>query len=168
MSELKLNLKEIIEIAVQIEVAGAAFYKRLKELSQNAELKRLYKNLEIAERIHIKDFEAVLKSASMKRPGAGYSTTAQDLLYLRAFAAKRIFSDTQDATSRAETLTDPLQGVDMALEFELNSIAFFREMADVIEDPEDRASVQELEHQEKEHASMLYRVRQKMEKGKTP
>ena len=39
MSEIKLNLKEIIEIAIQIEISGAAFYKRLKELTDVKELK---------------------------------------------------------------------------------------------------------------------------------
>lgn len=168
MPETKLNLKEIIEMAVQIEVTGAAFYKRLKELSENTELRKLYRRLEMDEQAHIKDFEAILRSADSRRPGIHYSTTDQDLLYLRAFAARRIFSDTQDAISKAESLTDPARGVEMAIDFELDTIAFFREMADVIEDPEDRTSVQELERQEKEHATQLYRVRQEMGNGNSP
>jgi hypothetical protein len=35
-------------------------------------------------------------------------------------------------------------------------------MADMIEDPADRASITQLEKQEKEHAAHLYRVRERI------
>ncbi len=162
MSELTLNLKEIIEIAIQIEISGAAFYKRLTELTDVKELKELYSNLEKAEYVHIKDFENVLKSALGRHPGRDYPTTEQDLLYLRAFASRRIFKDPAEAVSRAEQLNDPLEGIEMAIDFELNSVSFYREMAEVIQDPEDKESVQELERQEKEHAAQLLEIRQRM------
>lgn len=162
MSELKLNLKEIIEIAIQIEVTGAAFYKRLKELTDVRELEELYSELEKAEYGHIRDFKNVLDSAMGRHPGRDYPTTEQDLLYLRAFASRRIFKDTAEAVSKAEQLTDPLEGIEMAVDFELNSVSFYREMAEVIEDPEDRESVRELERQEKEHAAQLLKIRQKL------
>jgi rubrerythrin len=50
----------------------------------------------------------------------------------------------------------------MAIDFELNSVSFYREIAEVIQDPEDKGSVQELERQEKEHAAQLLEIRQKM------
>jgi len=162
MSELKLNLKEIIEIAIQIEISGAAFYKRLTELTDIKELKELYSDLEKAEYEHITDFENVLKSALERHPGRDYPTTEQDLLYLRAFASRRIFKDPAEAVSKAEQLNDPLEGIEMAIDFELNSVSFYREMAEVIQDPEDKESVQELERQEKEHADQLLEIQQKM------
>ena len=162
MSEIKLNLKEIIEIAIQIEISGAAFYKRLKELTEVKELKELYSDLEKAEYVHIKDFENILESALRKHPDREYPTTEQGLLYLRAFASRRIFKDPAEATFRAEQLNDPLEGIEMAIDFELNSVSFYREMAEVIQDPEDKGSVQELERQEREHAAQLLEIQQKM------
>jgi len=162
MVDKKLNLREIIEMAIQIETAGAAFYKRLSELAESDETRDLFSDLEKAEYTHIEDFEAVLKNA-LSRPGHHENaTTETDLLYLRAFASRRIFTSPEDAVSKAENLDDILEAIDMALDFEIKSVGFYREMAGMIENPEDSASVTELENQEKEHAAYLYRVRERI------
>lgn len=162
MVDKKLNLKEIIEMAIQIETAGAAFYKRLNELAETDETRELFSNLEKAEYKHIEDFQTILKEA-LSRPGQHeYATTEVDLLYLRAFASRRIFTSTEDAVNKAENLDDIIEAIDMALDFELKSVGFYKEMADMIEDPDDRASVTELEKQEKEHAAYLYRMRERI------
>jgi len=162
MVDKKLNLKEIIEMAIQIETAGAAFYKRLNELAETDETRELFSNLEKAEYKHIEDFQTILKDA-LSRPGQHeYATTEVDLLYLRAFASRRIFTSTEDAVNKAENLDDIIEAIDMALDFELKSVGFYKEMADIIEDPDDRASVKELEKQEKEHAAFLYRMRERI------
>jgi rubrerythrin len=55
-----------------------------------------------------------------------------------------------------------MEGIDLALEFEFRSVAFFQEMARLIEDPEDKASVEELERQERVHVSNLMEYREKL------
>ncbi len=163
MAERKLNLKEIIEMAIQIETAGAAFYRRLRELAESDETTELFGHLEEAEYKHIEDFETILKEA-LARPGQlEYVTTEENLLYLRAFASRRIFTSPEDAVRKAENLDNVIEAIDMALDFELRSVGFYREMADMIENPDDSASVTELEKQEKEHAAYLYRVRERIE-----
>jgi len=162
MADKKLNLKEIIEMAIQIETTGVAFYRRLRELAVSDETKELFGNLEEDEYQHIRDFEAILKEA-LARPGQlDYATTEVDLLYLRAFASRRIFTSPENAAAKAENFENVIEAIDMALDFELRSVAFFREMADMIENPEDSASVTELEKQEKEHAAFLYRMRERI------
>jgi rubrerythrin len=162
MADKKLNLKEIIEMAIQIETAGAAFYKRLRELASSEEARELFGHLEEAEYTHIKDFEEILQTALARQGGHEYATTEVDLLYLRAFASRRIFTSPEDAVNKAENLDDVIEAIDMALDFELRSVGFYREMADMIENPADSASVTELEKQEKEHAAYLYRVRERI------
>ena len=162
MAGKKLNLKEIIEMAIQIETAGAAFYKKLNELAETDETRELFSHLEKAEYKHIEDFETILKEA-LSRPGQHeYATTEVDLLYLRAFASRRIFTSTEDAISKAEDLNDIIAAIDMALDFELKSVGFYKEIAGMIENPGDSASVLELEKQEKEHAAYLYRMRKRL------
>ncbi|MDF1526162.1 MAG: ferritin family protein [bacterium] len=162
MADKKLNLKEIIEMAIQIETAGAAFYRRLRELAESDEARELFGHLEKAEYHHISDFEAILKKA-LARPGQlDYAATEQDLLYLRASASRRIFTSPEDAVSKAENLGDVIEAIDMALDFELRSVGFYREMADMVDNPEDRASVSELEKQEKGHAAYLYKMREQL------
>jgi rubrerythrin len=162
MTEHTFNLKEIIEMAIQIETAGAAFYKRLTELAETSETRDLFKYLEDAEYQHIHDFEAVLKSALSRQGQLEYSATEEDLLYLRAFASRRIFTSTQDAVNKAEALKGPIEAIDMALDFELKSVGFYKEMSELIEDPADSASVRELEKQEKSHAAYLYKIREQL------
>lgn len=165
MTEKKLNLKEIIEIAIQIETSGAAFYKRLGSLAESEEAKELFEELEEAEYEHISDFETVLKGAVARHGQHEYATTETDLLYLRAFATRRIFTSPENAIRIAENFDNVIEAIDMALDFELRAADFYREMAQMIEDPDDRASVAELEKQEKEHAAYLYRVRKRLTDG---
>ena len=135
MADKKLNLKEIIEMAIQIETAGAAFYKRLRELADSVVARELFEHLEKAEYKHIEDFKNVLETA-LSSPGKHeYATTETDLLYLRAFASRRIFTSPEDAIIKAENLGDVIEAIDMALDFELKSVGFYREMADMIENP---------------------------------
>jgi rubrerythrin len=162
MGDKKLNLKEIIEMAIQIETAGAAFYKRLGELAESDETRELFGKLEKAEYHHITDFETILKEALARPDHLDYSTTEVDLLYLRAFASRRVFTSPEDAISKAEDFGSVIEAIDMALDFEIRSAGFYSEMADMIENPEDSASVTELEKQEKEHAAYLYRMRERI------
>lgn len=161
MSDRSFNLKEIIEMALQIERCGVAFYGRLKELAQSPEARRLYTALEEAEHRHISDFEAVLKSALEKHGNRQYAATEEELLYLRAFASRRIFRTPEEAVGKVDALCDPLEGIDMALDFELASVSFYQDMAKLIEDSRDRSSVEELERQERQHAARLYALREK-------
>lgn len=162
MMEKKLNLKEIIEMAIQIETVGAAFYKRLQELAKTEESRKLFRKLEKAEYRHIEDFREILKQAESRHGHHGYAATEEDLLYLRAFASRKIFTSVEDAIARAEDLDDIREAIDLSLDFELKSVAFYREMADMIEDTDDSASVRELKRQKKEHAVYLFRMREKI------
>lgn len=162
MTSQTYNLQEIIEMAIQIETSGAAFYKRVKELARAEEAAELFEHLEAAEYQHISDFKSVLESALKKHGNVAYSVSEQELFYLRAFASRLIFQDPEDAVAKAESLTDTVQAIDMALDFELRSVSFYQDMARIIEDPEDRASVEELERQERGHAARLYKIREKM------
>ncbi|UCG37843.1 MAG: ferritin family protein [bacterium] len=162
MTKGKLNLKEIIEMAIQIETAGAAFYGKLREMASSREVGELFQHLESAEHQHIRDFKRIFKESMSRIGQMEYATTEEDLLYLRAFASRRIFSSPEDAVRKAERLTDPLEAIDMSMDFELRSVGFYREMADRIEDPSDRAAVGELVKQEKGHAAQLYRMRERM------
>ncbi|NOY86626.1 MAG: ferritin family protein [Deltaproteobacteria bacterium] len=163
MSQQTFNLKEIIEMAIHIERSGVAFYQRLKEQSGDREAKSLFKTLEAAEHQHIRDFEKVLKSALQKHGNLEYPTSSQELLYLRAFASRRIFQNPDDAAAKAASTSTAVEGIDMALDFEFRSVTFFQEMARIIEDSDDRASVEELERQERAHVAMLYEMKGKLQ-----
>lgn len=162
MVDKKLNLKEIVEMAIQIETAGAAFYKKMAETVDSEEAKKLFRHLENAEYKHIEDFQAILKKVLSRHDQHDYATTEEDLFYLRAFASRRIFKNPEDALRKAEETGDVIEGINLALDFEIESAGFYREMADMIEDPDDRASVLELERQEKRHAANLYQMREKL------
>jgi rubrerythrin len=166
MPDKKLNLKEIIEMAIQVETAGAAYYKKLQETAGSDETKKLFEHLEKAEYSHIEDFNAILKKAVSRHQQHDYATTEEDLLYLRAFASRRIFPSPLEAVRRAEKAGDVIEAIDLALDFEIKSADFYREMAEMIENPEDSASVLELERQEKEHAADLFKMREKLEENK--
>ena len=162
MAQKTFNLKEIIEMAVQIELSGAAFYQSLKEKVRDKGASELFGHLEKAEHQHIRDFEKVLESALEKHHNLEYPASEQELLYLRAFASRKVFEGPEDARTKAAATSNAMEGIDLALEFEFRSVAFFQEMARLIEDPEDKASVEELERQERIHVANLMEYREKL------
>jgi rubrerythrin len=162
MARKTFNFKEIIEMAIQIETAGAAFYKKMGETVDSGEVKKLFGHLENAEYKHIEDFKAILQKALSRHDQHEYATTEEDLLYLRAFASRRIFKSPEDASRKALETGDVVKAINLALDFEIESAGFYRQMADMIENPDDRASVLELERQEKGHAAYLFRTREKL------
>ena len=161
MTGRNLTIEEIIEMAIGIERSGEAFYSGLKELAAPGEVRDTFSTLESDERRHIRDFEKILQEALARRGGLAYTGSEEELLYLRAFANHAVLASPDQAARRAAALRDAVQGIDLALDLEFRSVAFYQDMARIIEDPKDLSSVREIERQERDHAAKLYRLREK-------
>jgi len=156
------NLEEIIDMAVQIEACGGAFYKTLKETATLPALRGLFEYLEKEEKGHIKDFSRILSAAKARKGGYSYATTPEALLYLKGFAERRVFQDPENAAHIAAGFGSAREAIAFALDFEHKNIAFFKEMLARLENPEDRGSVEKLIGAEQEHVERLEKIAQSL------
>ena len=154
------NARELLEIAVQIEVNGSAYYARMAELAQSPKVKEVFTQLAKAERQHIIDFQAIrdrLGDEEFEIPQEYQSP--EITMYLNAFSDGRIFPNWGAAEEVVKEITSDLEALGHAVNFEKDSIIFFHEIYDILPpDHPDRQAVGELIRQEKVHISRLFTI----------
>lgn len=146
--------EEIIDFAVQIEKNGQKFYQALVEKTEDPELKKIFNDLAEAEAQHIIDFQSIL--GELKNATLNESYPGEYEEYVTSLAKDHVF--TKGIEEVAETVQNPIDGIDIALRFEKDSILFFTELKELVS--EDNAkTVQKLINEEKKHILRLHEIR---------
>ncbi len=158
---------DVFAMGVRIEENGKAFYDGAAEKANNPDTKKLFEDLAEMEAGHIQLFrvlrgnlsEALAKPSVWDPEGLAES-------YLQATADTHIFT-TEAVTDRLKDVKTPLEALDMALQFEKDSVAFFLGMKDILPDDKSKSEIDELIDQEKDHIRMLSAVKKDLiETGK--
>ncbi len=122
MSEL-LNIKEVIDFAVQIEQNGYKFYNETRGKFEDKDLKELFRFLGDEELKHENIFKNLAKEAGSFTPNekyAGeYSAYVRDFLKIHALGNEKALKEQTDAVKNTD------DAVKMAMEFEKDSIVLF-------------------------------------------
>lgn len=153
MSQYSIN--EIVELAVQIEHNGYAFYHeaaRHKGLDDKA--RELLIVLRDAELNHEKTFLALRDDEDLK-----HLTLTQDwelvASYLKTIVDARIFNTENAAiqlATQAQSFTDIL---DYAIQFEKDTLLYFHTVKDALTSPKAQAAVARIIHEELSHVLRL-------------
>jgi len=156
---------DVFAMAVRIEENGHAFYAGAAEMSNDLKVKDLFQQLALMEEGHVRAFKALRSQL----PGSDPTDSLWDPeglaeSYLQAAADTHIFT-TETAKSRLATARTPMETLDMALQFEKDSIAFFIGMKEILPDAGGRPQIDELILQEMDHYRMLTAVKRRMEQG---
>ena len=149
----QFSIQEIIEIAIEIEKNGEAFYRTLVESANTARLRDLFKYLSEEEKKHKVRFEEILKSVGGYQISEIYYAT-EYMGYMKALADERVFTKDVFAPDIVKNLKSSKEAIDLAIGFEKDSIIFLHEMQDMVNEPE-RNTVQKLLDEEREHIRRL-------------
>jgi rubrerythrin len=149
----QFSIQEIIEIAIEIEKNGEAFYRTLVESANTARLRDLFKYLSEEEKKHKVRFEEILKSVGGYQISEIYYAT-EYMGYMKALADERVFTKDVFAPDIVKNLKSSKEAINLAIGFEKDSIIFLHEMQDMISDPE-KETVQRLLNEEREHIRRL-------------
>ncbi|MFZ5515946.1 MAG: ferritin-like domain-containing protein [Candidatus Zhuqueibacterota bacterium] len=150
--------KEIIEMAIRIEVKDQEFYKGLEERATTHDLKQLYHWLAIEEEKHIHVFEKMkqfVERIELRNP----QEWQEAMLYFDALIRTRVFAETPDANSLINELKDDIGAIQIAISFEKDSILFFQEMNTLVDDRE-KDIIEKLIIEEKGHILKLLKMMQ--------
>lgn len=144
---------EALEMAMEIEKNGEAFYKAVAAQSTDLPLKELFEDLAVQEQGHYKVFQSMLGnvSASAPMPAPEYD---EYQLYLQAALDNALFAGEDKALALARKAQDRETALRAAIGFEKDTLIFFYDLRDMVGEP-DRETVSNVIREEKKHLRRL-------------
>lgn len=154
---IKYNAEEIYEIGIQIERNGRAFYAAAAEKAADKDIRKLLGDLAEWENAHVELFSQLKKQLP---PGLqndpGLDPDQQKVLYLRAAADSHIFTRHADPEALARTCEGPVDVLQIALEFEKDSVVLYTAMKDLVPESLGKETIDRLIHEEISHIAVIH------------
>ncbi len=147
--------EDVFTMAVRIEENGHAFYAGAAEKAKDTETKKLFEELANMEANHIQAFKSLRASLPETAlfPGV-WDPEGLAESYLQASADTHIFT-VEAADSRLKKANTAQEALDMAIQFEKDSVAFFLGMKEILPDLKSKSEIDQLIRSEMEHVKML-------------
>ena len=146
-----------IEIAIEVEKNGAAFYSALAKSANTDPLRELYTYLAKEEKQHLAKFQEILESVGGYQISEAYYAT-QYMGYMKALADERVFKSDMSVEEFAGSIEAPIEAVNVAIAFEKESVIFLHEMWKLVP-KSDREAIQELLDEERSHLIKLSEIK---------
>lgn len=146
--------RELLEIAIQIEKNGFTFYSKAAQMVSDTKAMELMEWLAQEEKKHIGRFQEILSRFSYEDMDMSPSELEEYTLYLKALADARVFTTELKAREAASGIKSEKDAINMAIEFEKDSLLFLHAMKEMVP-AEDVFAVEELQHEEMLHLKKL-------------
>jgi len=144
------NADEILQMAVQIEKNGAAFYRECAGNVNDPEAVNLLKDLAAMEDEHEKTFAGIRSELSaQEKKSATFDPNGEAVLYLKALADTRVFFEKTIDTSNMEEI------LKAAITAEKDSIVFYLGMKDLVPETLGTQRVDAIIKEEMSHIKLL-------------
>ncbi len=156
---------DVFGMAVRIEENGMTFYTGAAERADDPQLKMLFQELAAMEDGHIAVFKN-LRSRLVELFPAQSVWDPEGLAesYLSATADTHVFT-VEAAAQRLKGVSTANQALDMAIQFERDSVAFFVGMKQVLPDPKGKDEIDALIFAEMGHIQMLSAAKKRLARG---
>lgn len=144
------NANDIFEIAKQIEINGARFYREAANRVDEKRHKEFLLGLAEMEDIHERTFVQMQRDlTAAEAAGTAFDPEDENALYLKALADTRVFfeKDQPEATMKGILKT--------AIAAEKDSIAFYLGMKELVNQKQGRSKVDEIIKEEMSHIKLL-------------
>ncbi len=149
------NAEEILEVAVQLEQTGAAYYRQAAKFANDDDARRFLEELAEMEDGHELLFEKMRGDPDVLATLLG-DPDGEIALYLRAFSEGHVFpkEGTEPKIGPDTDLDDVLSH---AITMELRSIAFYQGIKDAVPEELGQEKVNSIIAEERRHVTMLSR-----------
>jgi len=149
---------DVFAMAVRIEENGEAFYSGAAAKAEEPDVKKLFEDLAVMEAGHIKAFEALRVALPGSFPAdAIWDPDGVAESYLQTTADTHILT-VKSASERLAQVKTPMQALEMALQFEKDSVAFFMGMKELLPDARGKGKIDVLIRSEMQHIQMIARI----------
>ena len=132
---LPFSAEEILEIAIETERQGAAFYERLATSAQDERVKEECRRLVTFEREHEKTFRRLLGQRDVQQALDSLQPSQLSDEYREYFSAlvhSNMLPDEEAARRLAEEAASEADAVNIALQMEKNTILFYQELQNLL------------------------------------
>jgi rubrerythrin len=122
--------KELLDVAVNIEKSGMAFYETMVNCAKSKKAQTAFKYLADQEKQHIRAYQSMLSSVADSPPPESYTEEYDE--YLRSLVKSSVFSSEGAACTMAEKTSSDAEGIDFGIRAEKDSILFYTELQDLV------------------------------------
>lgn len=154
-----MSIEEILQIAIQIEVNGKKLYENAAQNTDNEFIKELFLHLAKEEVGHKAIFTNLLNQLGQKGPGSAYPDEYYQ--YLATMAKNHVFSSSIDELLDEKEINDERKAINMAINFEKESILLFHEMKYLVYEDE-KNIIEKLIDEERSHYMKLVNMRDEL------
>lgn len=156
---------ELVEIAIQIETCGEAFYDEALKHLKGEKIQKIFRWLRDEEKHHAVLFERIL--SKLTDIDAEWRQNDDYITYMRALAENRVFPDADAARAAVVELANEVDAIQYAIGFEKDTILFLYEMRPMVREM-DREVVDRLIAEEQRHVRTLSGLLSALRKGEDP
>ncbi len=122
--------KELIEVAINIEKRGSAFYDIMAKSTDNAAARHIFQHLASMEQDHIRIFQDMLSEADSYPPS---QTSSEEYAgYLQALVDNAVFTDDMITSEMAIQVDSDIKALELGISAEKDSILFYHQMKDIM------------------------------------
>ncbi|MCK4504365.1 MAG: ferritin family protein [Candidatus Aegiribacteria sp.] len=153
----EFNAFEVLTMAERIESNAQNFYQRASEMTDNPDISELFSNLAVWEKEHESLFSD-MKSGLSEEEKASTAIDPYDelMLYLTEMADEHVFVRKDlDPASVIDDTSTPEDIIDLALEFEKESILFFLALKRLMSKRSGSEKIQKIIDEEVSHMTYL-------------
>lgn len=158
-SKSLFQAREILDMAIQIEKQGVDFYKNCLAAELPVKVRKVFQYLLDQEHRHILTFEKMRNDLSDYPLPESY--TGESESYIKSFAEEKVFTSPEKSPDAAGGIGDPIEAINVGLEFENQSIAFYQKMKKVVPKSNSNA-IEEVIAQERDHRKQLESLRKEI------
>lgn len=146
------NMRDVFSVAVKIEERGEAFYRQVAEKVERESVKKLFNSLADDEVRHKELFTQMAQQIGE----TNLSQNAQEgyLDYLNAYTDTLVFEDPDKLPYDASRAFDLPRAIMYAIEKELDSVLFYKEVKDLIP-PSEQGLLENIIIEERRHVVNL-------------
>jgi len=150
--------KEFLEIAIEMERKGFAFYESVQ--TQDKEARDIFKQLAVREKEHEHTFRDMLSSLG------GYSPEkpCQNYQYIKSIADSSIFTGERANTLLTKKTMTDAEAIEAGIGFEKDSILFYSEIRGMVP-RKDQDLIDAIINEEKKHLNELMYIANKIKSG---
>lgn len=146
------SIAEVVNVAVEDEKSGVAFYGVLAESASDPGLRKTFADLAEEERGHQRRFAELLRDLGNVHAPEQY--TGEYAGYLLALTSSMAFPDEGAARAAARDCPDDMAALDLAIRFERDTLVLMQEVQQMVPE-KDAAIVEELKREEQGHLVVL-------------
>jgi len=152
---------EILQMAVEIEKKGKAFYDSVVNAVKDPKTKDIFQFLADEEVKHEAIFRKMLKDLEIDEGANPYDNT-EIVLYFRSLIDRKIFPSEQQGGTMKDELGNPEAAIRIALSLEKDAVLYFNELLNVSHE-RDKKVIEDIIEEEREHIRRILRLKKELQ-----